>query len=184
MSSPLIHAAAGYIIYKQYAHKLSENKIFSIPVMFFWSVVFSLLPDFDAIIGVLKDDMHSYHNQMTNSLFVCLGASAMLAVLAHVITGKKFSQWFLLAFICLMGHIAIDYFTMSRGLKLFWPFTGRRFFPPFHVFYGLRWSEGVFARSHFITLANEAVVIAGGYVILLLVRCAKKAWQSKNKDLS
>jgi membrane-bound metal-dependent hydrolase YbcI (DUF457 family) len=184
MSSPLIHAAAGYIIYKQYAHKMSGKKIFRVPVMLLWSVVFSLMPDFDAILGVLKSDMHSYHNQMTNSIFICLGASAVLSALAGFITGKRFRDWFLFIFACLMGHIAIDYFTMSRGLMLFWPFTGKRFFPPFHVFYGLRWSEGVFAKSHFITLANEAAVIAMGYGILLLVRYIKKAWQSKDKDLS
>ena len=53
------------------------------------------------------------------------------------------------------GGLFMDYFTIGRGVMLAWPLSSERFAPPFHLFYGLRWSHGLISELHWITLLSE-----------------------------
>ncbi len=131
------------------------------------SVLFSLLPDFDALPGLVFGEMYRFHNQFSHSLLVGLGAALAAGLLTALFAGRQWA-WsvFLVALLGYEMHILADLFTYeSRGVMLFWPLTPERFTAPVKLFYGVRWSEGVFSPLHLITLTSElvfsAVLLAG-----------------------
>ncbi|MBN1522502.1 MAG: metal-dependent hydrolase [Candidatus Aureabacteria bacterium] len=171
MPSPLAHSAAAFGIYKVFRrYDSSGRSLFRIPLFFFWLLFFSLLPDIDAVLGVLSGNMYAYHNQASNSVFTALAASLFAGFIAFFFFKKKFQKWFFLCLLCYLMHIAMDFFTYGRGLMLFWPLTSRRFFPPFIIFYGLRWSKSVTSVAHLYTLLNETAVILFVSMIWALIR--------------
>jgi inner membrane protein len=118
------------------------------------------LPDLDFLVGVLFRDPGSFHNNGTHSLVVGLAFSLVLgAVLAWTLR-QKFGRWFLITLACYGMHVIMDFFTYGgRGVMLLWPISAARFQSPVLLFYGVRWSDGLFTFQHVITLGTELVFI-------------------------
>jgi membrane-bound metal-dependent hydrolase YbcI (DUF457 family) len=135
----------------------------------------SLAPDADALIGFAFGDLRSYHNTISHSLIVGVGFSLMVGLLATganlFITknrGLKFHRWFLIALLCYESHVIMDFFTIGRGVMLFWPLSANRFTSPVRVFYGLRWSDGWLSVDHVWTVVSELGLAGFIYFLVAL----------------
>jgi membrane-bound metal-dependent hydrolase YbcI (DUF457 family) len=132
----------------------------------------------DAIAGILFDNMLGLHNNGTHSLIVAAIAAAVFAGLIWLWERTRFRYWFFLLFSSYSLHVVMDTFTWdTRGVMLFWPLSLERFQAPFTLFYGVRWSEGLFSPQHLITLITEAL-----FVILIVV-CANWWDQRRSRRL-
>lgn len=210
MPSPIAHAAIGYVIYRLAANsKLNpkprqapvdalpreagaetrqssvvldnlRTRLTSLPALLLVSIFFSLLPDADAIPGLLFGELGAFHNQFTHSLVT--GALAALAAgsLGALLLGRSWAPAiFLTALLAFELHVAADFFTYhSRGVMLFWPFTSARFVSPVKLFYGVRWSQGLFSPLHWITLATEL-----GFSALLILAAERLVRRRPPHDL-
>lgn len=158
MPSPIAHSAIGYAIYRQVKGRktgvVQASVGPSIPLLMLTAGL-SLLPDLDAVAGVVLGDFGRFHNNGTHSLLVgfALGAGAGLG--GWLLRWRRALHWAWLVFICYQFHIIMDYFTVGRGVMLFWPISSVRFEAPAKLFYGLRWSHGVWSSEHLITLISE-----------------------------
>jgi hypothetical protein len=163
MPSPLAHSAVGYAIAtvlirrhnKNGANDLKKNYKFILA-----AVILSLLPDFDAGIGILFGDFGRYHNNISHSLAFGLSVSCLIGIIVKVIIKGRFWVGFMTTLSCYTLHIVMDFITYGRGIMLFWPFTSQRFQSDMLFFYGLHWSDGFLSVNHIITLANEILFIA------------------------
>jgi membrane-bound metal-dependent hydrolase YbcI (DUF457 family) len=158
MPSPISHIAAGVIIYRSLPaeeRKKVSGKIYHIPLLAIIVLAASLLPDLDAVLGIITGDMGAYHNQASNSLFTGIAVAFILGVFLHWWLKGKFLFWFGLIFVSYAAHVFLDMLTVGRGIMLFWPFSSERFISPFLVFYGLRWSHGLWNISHLWTVISE-----------------------------
>jgi inner membrane protein len=122
----------------------------------------SILPDLDSVAGILMGDFGRYHNNWTHSLIVGLGVALVVGSLVWLVRHSGFARWFILALLYYELHIIMDYFTVGRGVKVFWPFSPERFASPVPMFYGLHWSDGWLSMRHLLTLVTEV-----GFVVLL-----------------
>jgi membrane-bound metal-dependent hydrolase YbcI (DUF457 family) len=167
MPSPIIHSATGYLIYRLAKDRLpsvEKNGARLVPVLLVTSLLFSLLPDFDALPGLLAGDMGRFHNHWTHSLVVGLGLAMLGASLIRWRYNSGFLIPFLVAFSSYALHVVMDYFTYdSRGVMFVWPFSSDRFASDFILFYGVRWSEGWLAVEHLMTLATELIFVMAIY---------------------
>lgn len=167
MPSPIAHSGMGYVIYKLYANKAQQKSASIIlkTVLIGLSVVLSLFPDLDVILGVIYGNIDNFHNGISHSLIVGLMVAVGIACLAWVVLRWGFIFWFVFALLSYELHVVMDFFTVGRGVMLFWPFSSERFFPPFMLFYGMRRSEGLVSFHHIITLLTETLFV----IFLLLV---------------
>jgi inner membrane protein len=145
-----------------------------------YAVGLSLLPDVDAVVGIAAGDLGRFHNNLTHSLFVALGVALIAGGLASL--GRHLPLWlarlaesmpgfgraFWLALVCYGAHVALDWMTYGKGVMAFWPLTDRRFSSPITVFYGLRWSEGIWSSHHLVTVLTELGIV-GAVAILGVV---------------
>jgi membrane-bound metal-dependent hydrolase YbcI (DUF457 family) len=84
----------------------------------------------------------------------------LVAATIKVWKKTSFLPWFLVLLISYESHVILDYFTYGgRGVMLFWPLTAERFLPPFTIFHGVRWSEGVYTTEHLWTVASELLMV-------------------------
>jgi membrane-bound metal-dependent hydrolase YbcI (DUF457 family) len=158
MPSPISHIAAGVIIYRSLPAEARQNgykKFIGIPVLLILILSISLLPDVDAVLGIVTGDMGGYHNQASHSLFTGLIAALFLGLLMRWWIGAKFLATFGLVFAAYAVHLFLDMLTHGRGIMLLWPFTSERFLSPVLLFYGLRWSHGLWSISHLWTFVSE-----------------------------
>ncbi len=184
MPSPIAHISAAWVIssfFRNHVAKVTRAFSDRRMLLFLVCVFFSLLPDVDAVPGVLSGEMGRFHNQWTHSILWAFVLSAVIAFIARCRRKGGFGDWFTLIFSCYGIHILMDYFTYGRGVRLFWPFTATRykFNPPF--FGGFHWSEGLFSRSHITTAVEEisfGAILIGSYCVIELL------WRgfSKNSD--
>ena len=128
----------------------------------------SLVPDLDAILGILTGQMYRFHNNGTHSLLTglafCLAAAAFIARRR----GPGFGYWLAVLYGSYSLHIVMDAFTLDgRGVMLFWPLSAQRFMSPVPLFFGVRWSEGLFSLQHVYTLGTELIFVA---LVILSVR--------------
>ncbi len=165
MPSPLAHTLTAYIVYKKTNCFKNQFNDVKNSYLFIWSVFFSMLPDIDVLPGIIFNDMYNYHNQMMNSLFMCIVLSFITGIVAKFILKKSFSFWSLYCAICYGLHIIMDYFTFGRGTKILWPLSQKRYSPPFNIFYGFRWSEGLISNEHVYTFFSELLTMT---VIILM----------------
>ena len=165
MPSPIAHAAAGYLVYRGLSTHFSGLR----PEMVWAGIVLSLLPDVDAAVGILLGDMGRYHNHMMSSPFFAVLVSLGVGAIGWRWRGE-FRPWFVLALVCYLVHIVMDFLTRSRGPMLLWPLSDERFKPPFTLFYGVHWSDGLFSSRHIWTAITEL----GTVFILVLVLLALK----------
>jgi membrane-bound metal-dependent hydrolase YbcI (DUF457 family) len=169
MPSPIAHAAVGYLIYRG----LSRRFVGLRPDLVWAGVGLSLLPDIDAAAGLLLGDMGRYHNHMMGSPAFALLVSLGVGVTGWRLSGA-FRSWFTLAFVCYLTHITMDFFTTGRGLMLLWPFTEERFRPPFSLFYGVHWSDGLFSSRHIWTALTELGTIAALVLVVAIYRYVRR----------
>jgi len=172
LPSPLAHTTAGYAVYRLLRRRRSdgEPQVWRLPLILLVTLVFSILPDFDAVAGILAGDIGRYHNQGTHSLVVGLLVALLFAVLLARGRMHAFKAWFPPLLLSYELHVLMDVVTLGeRGVMLLWPLSSARFDVPFTLFYGVRWSEGIFAWQHLVTLATEAVfalLVIGGLYLL------------------
>lgn len=172
MPSPLAHTTAGYAVYRLLRRRRSdwEPQVWRLPLILLVTLVFSILPDFDTVAGILAGDIGRYHNQGTHSLVVGLLVALFFAVLLARGRMHAFKAWFPPLLLSYELHVLMDVVTLGeRGVMLLWPLSSARFDVPFTLFYGVRWSEGIFAWQHLVTLATEAVfalLVIGGLYLL------------------
>ena len=163
MPSPVTHAAAGYLLSR---YLLKDYTGFR-PGMIWAGVALSCLPDIDAAVGLLLGDMGRYHNHMMSSPFFALLVAGGAGAVAWR-AGAAVRPWFILTLACYLVHITLDFFTHGRGIMLLWPFSETRFKPPFSVFYGVHWSDGLISSRHLWTLLSELGTLAVLGVLLAL----------------
>lgn len=161
MPSPIAHTAMSYVVYRVFNNRIDTTRKISngFPSLFIIIIILSLLPDFDAVPGILSGNFKRFHNNESHSLFVALGIAILGAIFMRWIKRENFRYWFLLIFSCVGLHIVMDYFTYGRGVMAFWPLSSERFSSPILLFYGLRWSEGIFSVKHLWTLVNETIFV-------------------------
>ncbi|MCB0212733.1 MAG: metal-dependent hydrolase [Anaerolineae bacterium] len=177
MPSPIAHTAAGYVIYKYY--RLKEANAFDA----FWNnrialiaaLVFSLMPDLDVIPAFFAGDVNYFHNNFTHSLGSGLIVALVVGVTVQIIQGRAFMYWSTLALVCYELHVIMDYFTVGRGVMLFWPLSDGRYEPTIKIFYGLRRSNGLLTLDHVWTIINELCFV---FLLLLMIRLYKKFKES------
>ncbi len=158
MPSPLAHSAVSYLIYRaqgQSARPRTRAAWWILGAALF----FSFLPDLDTVPGVLFADFGKYHNNLTHSLFT-LAAVALLGggALPATVFGA-YSRRVGFVALCYGSHLLLDYFTVGRGLMLFWPLTDARYQAPIKLFTGVHWAHAWRHPGHLWTLANELLFI-------------------------
>ena len=163
--SPIAHTAAGYLVYR-----VLSTHIKGLPPGLVWvGVALSLLPDVDAAIGIWFGDMGRFHNHMMSSPFIAVLMSLVIGGAGWQLRGE-FYPWFILALVCYLMHIVMDFFTTGRGIMLLWPLSEERYKPPFTVFHGVHWSDGLFSSSHIWTAVSEVATIAVIVLIYIVFR--------------
>ena len=140
----------------------------------------SLLPDLDAVAGLLLGDMYNIHNQGSHSLFSGLLASILIAAAVNWF-GHRFwgldvpkGKLFWLSLTAYALHVLMDTLTPGRGVMLFWPFSTVRFQSPVPLLYGVRWEEGWLSLKHLWTIVSEL-----GLILLLLSSVQAFVWLLK-----
>ncbi|MCB0195215.1 MAG: metal-dependent hydrolase [Anaerolineae bacterium] len=173
MPSPIAHTAAGYVVYKFYG--LKEHKVFDTvgnnSTAFILAFVFSLMPDLDVIPAFFAGNVSYFHNNFTHSLGSGLIVALIVGATCQMIQGRGFKYWSILALLCYELHVVMDYFTVGRGVMLFWPLSNERYEPAITVFYGLRRSNGLLTLDHVWTLINELCFVL---LLLILMRTYEK----------
>lgn len=160
MPSPITHISAGIIIYRSLPADLRAQfprRIFRVPLLALILIVVSQLPDLDAILGFLRDDMGAYHNQASHSMFTGMAVALILGLGMRWWLKGNYLFWVGLLFATYTLHLLLDMLTHSRGIMLFWPFSTQRFLSPVLIFYGLRWSHGLWSTSHIWTVISESL---------------------------
>ncbi len=138
----------------------------------FWTLVafFSLLPDIDSVAGVISGHFGRFHNNLTHSLMFGVAVALVVAGLACAFDRPRVRAWFLLALACCWTHVVLDFFTIGRGVMVFWPFTPRRFESPVKFFYGLHWADKLNSIHHLWTFLNEAAFTCVMLGIIWVIR--------------
>jgi membrane-bound metal-dependent hydrolase YbcI (DUF457 family) len=160
MPSPISHIAAGIIIYRSLPAEQRQKfpgRMFRFPFLALIILGVSLLPDMDALLGILTGDMGSYHNQGSHSLFTGLIVAIVLGLILRWWFKGKYLFWVGLLFASYTAHLFLDMLTNGRGIMLLWPFSTERFLSPVLLFYGLRWSHGLWSITHMWTVISEVV---------------------------
>jgi inner membrane protein len=174
MPSPLAHSAVGYVVYRTQRRWLTgdENRGKGwLAGSLVLALGFSLAPDADSLVGFAFGDLGRYHNTISHSLIAGVAVALVAGVVAAVVamiaaqeTRSRFGRWFLVALLCYEAHVIMDFFTVGRGVMLFWPFSVERFISPVKLFYGLHWSDGWLSARHLWTFISEF-----GFITVLFV---------------
>jgi len=159
MPSPLIHASAGYAIYSLLGLKTRPEMRQVARLGFIAALTFSLLPDLDFVLGILSGSLAKVHNSYSHSLFTGIFVAAVIGYMTRFFSQVQSRQWFWLSLFCYETHVCLDFFTVGRGVMLFWPFSFERFSSPTKLFYGLHWSDGIWTSKHLLTFASEMIVV-------------------------
>jgi inner membrane protein len=170
MPSPIAHAAAGYAVYKvceTYFPERAAARVGPVPQLLLATIGLSLVPDLDFLPGLLVNDLGRYHNHFSHSFLFGVPVALAVGFIAWPRNRADFTFWFGLALVCYQLHVIMDFFTVGRGLMLFWPFSLERHQPPFMLFYGLHRSDGWVSIRHLWTFLTES---AFAFVVVFLSR--------------
>jgi inner membrane protein len=169
MPSPIAHIAAGYALYKICRSRLLQDTPLRVDgsVRSMAAIVgLSLLPDLDAIPGLLMGDLNRFHNNLTHSIVAGVVAALAIGGFVWLKNRDGFGRWFSLTLIAYQLHILMDFFTRGRGVMLLWPFTEERFEPAIKLFFGLQRSRGWLTIDHVWMLFNE-LTFAGAVLLII-----------------
>ncbi len=173
MPSPLAHisvgCAAGFVLGRR--RKGPSVGVIAGNVLFTGlCVLFSVLPDIDAVPGLILGDFAAHHNDYTHSLVVAVVVCAVAYGAFRGLRIRDAGRWACVSGGCYATHILMDFFGHGRGVKLLWPFFRTRFSPGVHIFHGVRWSEGWLSVQHVWTLLNEAAFVTLLALLVILLR--------------
>ncbi len=160
MPSPIAHLSVGCLLALKFRRRFERWRAGSLWLALLLCglfLFFSMLPDVDAVYGILVGDLGRYHNQWTHSLVALVGATVLGGFLFFAFLRERLSLCFLAAFACYGSHILLDFFCHGRGLMLLWPFSEARFSPHVYLFMGVHWSDGVWSAWHLLTALNEII---------------------------
>ena len=179
MPSPLAHLSVAYVIQRVLRKRGTASP--DTPARGAWSwlaavSVLSMLPDLDAVPGLLLHNMHGYHYVVTHTPAAALIAAAIAGLSVRLLHGRRPWFWFGLTLLCYALHLCLDFFTFSRGMMLLWPFSSTRTLPPFFAFFGLHWSSRWNDSIHLWTVLNETLFAA---VVVALVQVFTRAKRTK-----
>lgn len=146
-------------------HRPVRTTLTGFLVLLSTSLIFSMLPDIDSVIGILAGDIGRYHNNLTHSLFFGLFVVLLFAVIGRFWWSPVLT-WFMVALAAYEMHVLMDFATAGRGVMLFWPLTQERFSAPVQLFYGFHWSDGLFSVRHLWTLLTESIFAV---IVVLIV---------------
>lgn len=171
MPSPIAHTAAAYLLYRRLRRTVPAPEERRWPILstfgtFAFVAFLSLLPDLDVIPALIHGDMERFHNGISHSLFFGVLVAPLVGGLVWLVRRQHFKAWTVTAFLCYELHVVMDYFSIGRGVMLYWPFDPERRSPPMHLFHGVRWAEGWWATEHLWMIANEMAWVA---LVLLAV---------------
>ena len=169
MPSPIAHVAMGYLVYRTFRSRTPEEasqRLGPLPRDLVATMAMSLAPDLDAVPGILFRDLGRFHNNFMNSIIFGLAFALGVGAVSWINKRSGFKRWFTIALVSYETHVLMDFFTPGRGLLLLWPFSSERFAPPFKLFYGFRWSQGLISPKHIVTLVTELGTI--GFVGLII----------------
>ncbi len=158
MPSPIAHLAAGYLVYRVSAGispSAGRHRIGPLPLLPAAVAGFSLLPDVDAVAGLLSGNFGRYHNNLTHSLLVGLAVALAGGALMSR-RNQPFRFWFGVALTAFALHSVMDAATPGRGVMLAWPLTPDRMSLPWALFYGFHWSDGWYSSRHLWTAMSES----------------------------
>jgi len=180
MPSPIAHGAVGYLIYRVLepaTPKEGSRPARSLPPLLIAAVGLSLLPDVDAILGVLAGDLSRFHNNWTHSFTFGFAVALVAGGVGWVRQRSGFIGWFFIALLSYELHVIMDFFTVGRGVMALWPFSLDRYESPVKLFYGLHWSDGWISMRHAWTLVTELGFVAAGLIVCILT---KRKWVEKH----
>ena len=121
MPSPLAHTAVGCLLARTVARSGTGVRL----TLAFVSL--SLLPDLDAVPGYLLGDLFTWHNNFSHSLAAGIAAALLIGLAAALLKSPSPARWALAALLCWWTHLAMDFFTVGRGVMLLWPFSASVF---------------------------------------------------------
>lgn len=171
MPSPIAHVAAGYLVWKSGRESLrSPDERFSSLAGIAAIAFLSLLPDADAIPGILLHDIGRFHNYFSHSFFFGLIPSLLLLFVAKSLGRPRPFLWLKYGLACYWLHLAMDFMTISRGVMLFWPLSSSRFSSPVKLFTGLHWSAGFWSTRHLETVLTEGLLILSALLLCTALR--------------
>ena len=173
MPSPFAHLTAGYLVAHFAGDKLPLGGQPRSGVLLRAAILggISLLPDLDAVPGLLVGDIGRYHNNASHSLLAGGGVALLAGLLAAALLGGRrkaaWLAWSGASLTAYLLHVSMDLFTGERGVLLLWPLPVR-FTAPFKLFYGVQWGLGWISAWHLWTLFTEFLFFAGLFLLLKL----------------
>lgn len=117
MPSPILHAYAGYSIYK-YSLKEGDPKSWKAAGLF---AVIANLPDLDMLPGSFFGNAEMFHRGFTHSIAGSVICSFAIAAIAKYWKKIPFTRMFWLSMAAYFSHVFLDAFTGSIKFVL-WPF--------------------------------------------------------------
>ena len=178
MPSPIAHTAVGCAIYylaRPHLPQIAAKRVGPLPTMLLVTTGFSLLPDVDAVVGILAGNFGRFHNNSTHSLVVGVGVALAFTTWLWRKRWPNLLYWFLISLVSYELHIVMDWATIGRGVMAWWPFTSQRYLSPLTIFYGLHWSDGWISSRHLWTALTELTfaAVVGFMTYLILPRMAR-----------
>lgn len=171
MPSPIAHWTIGLVVCRWlWPRRQTVDRRQTVPWRWLIpaSLVLSLLPDSGSVVGLITGDFGRYHNSWEHSFFAGLACALLGALIAWSLGSGAPWRWFALVLLCFEIHVAMDFFTIGRGVRVLWPFSEARYSPPIKLFYGVHWSDGWLTPRHLVTLLSEtafvAVVVVGAWL--------------------
>jgi hypothetical protein len=117
MPLPVIHAYAGYSIYK-YSLTETDRKSWRMATLF---ILLANLADLDMLPGMFFGNAEMFHRGFTHSLAGSLVCALLVGGIAKVWKKASFSKFFLLSLAAYISHIMLDALTGYVNFA-FWPF--------------------------------------------------------------
>ncbi len=95
MPSPVVHATMGWVIYQFLRSRMPQEgsrRFGPLPGLLMVTVGLSLLPDLDAVLGILMGDLGKYHNNVMNSLMMGVVVALGIGAVGWLKRGSGFMQ--------------------------------------------------------------------------------------------
>ncbi|MBD3374897.1 hypothetical protein GF406_07685 [candidate division KSB1 bacterium] len=123
MPTPVGHTVAGMIVAKGGIH--IHKGLLGIVLLF------SLLPDFDFLIGFAVGDPNRYHHHFTHSFLFIVFCALIAALIVSHKSSLKFKNIFVYSCFAGFAHLGMDLLAVDTsapyGAPVFWPFSSTYF---------------------------------------------------------
>ncbi len=121
------------------------------------TLIFTILPDFDLLLGYVAGNPNQYHHQATHTLIFVVGAGLLGGWLWGMIRREERKQALWLFVLAGMAHLLLDTLSVDSfepyGVPLFWPFWSEYLRSPIPIFSDVYRSSD--ARDFFASLFNR-----------------------------